>query len=333
MRQIRQRLGETVGVPASAVMIYPTGMTGIYALHRTLCELRQNQPSVQFGFPYVDTLKVLEKFGCSSTFFETGDDHDLARLDELMQSRSIAAVFTEVPSNPLLLTPDLPALAAICRRHRTPLVVDDTIATAVNVDLLQYADVICTSLTKFFSGQGDVAAGAVVINPQSPWAEELTEAMRATGDTPLFAGDAKVLLDNSGDWITRVRQINANAEQLADHLAKHPAVARVHYPKFCTRERYDALRKPDGGYGGLMSIELHEPATNAPRFYDRLRSNKGPNLGTNYTLVCPYTILAHFDELAWAESCGVSRWLVRISVGLEDIEDLTQRFDEALGAD
>ena len=62
------------------------------------------------------------------------------------------------------------------------------------------------------------------------------------------------------------------------------------------------------------------------------RVTKGPSLGTNYTLACPYTLLAHYPELDWAESCGVSRWLVRVSVGLEQAADLIERFDQALAA-
>ena len=85
-----------------------------------------------------------------------------------------------------------------------------------------------------------------------------------------------------------------------------------------------------GGYGGLLSLELEQPAENAPRFYDALRVTKGPNLGTNYTLACPFTILAHYHELDWAGSCGVSRHLIRVSVGREKPEDLIARFESAL---
>ena len=88
----------------------------------------------------------------------------------------------------------------------------------------------------------------------------------------------------------------------------------------------------NGGFGGLLSLELIDPERNAPKFYDALRVCKGPNLGMNYTLACPFTILAHYHELDFAERCGVSRWLIRVSVGLEDADDLIGRFDAALAA-
>jgi cystathionine gamma-synthase len=104
----------------------------------------------------------------------------------------------------------------------------------------------------------------------------------------------------------------------------------VYYPKFQTPGEYRAFRKPAGGYGGLLSLVLKDAPAATPRFFDALRVSKGPNLGTNYTLACPYTILAHYGELEFAESCGVSRHLVRVSVGLEDPDDLRRRFTEAL---
>ncbi|HEY1052206.1 MAG TPA: PLP-dependent transferase, partial [Prosthecobacter sp.] len=85
-----------------------------------------------------------------------------------------------------------------------------------------------------------------------------------------------------------------------------------------------------GGYGCLFSFTLKNPEQTSAPFYDALRVCKGPSLGTNFTLACPYTLLAHYDELEWVESCGVSRWLIRVSAGLEDTQELIARFDEAL---
>ncbi len=79
-----------------------------------------------------------------------------------------------------------------------------------------------------------------------------------------------------------------------------------------------------------MSVVLKNPSVTTPIVYDRLRICKGPNLGTNFTLCCPYTILAHYTELDAVEECGVSRWLLRISVGVEPVEELWQRFESAL---
>jgi cystathionine gamma-synthase len=79
----------------------------------------------------------------------------------------------------------------------------------------------------------------------------------------------------------------------------------------------------------LLSLTLRDPAA-TPAFFDRLRLCKGPSLGTNYSLACPYTLLAHYTELEWAARCGVSRDLIRVSIGLEDPAELIARFQDAL---
>jgi cystathionine gamma-synthase len=109
-------------------------------------------------------------------------------------------------------------------------------------------------------------------------------------------------------------------------------VKKVFYPKLNpSRANYDAFRTVEGGYGGLLSIVFHDDA-HAITFYDAIETAKGPSLGTNFTLTSPYTILAHYTEMDWAEKYGVERGLVRISVGLEEKERLVEIFDLALEA-
>ena len=129
-----------------------------------------------------------------------------------------------------------------------------------------------------------------------------------------------------------MQRINRTAEQLVDFCHRHPRIAEVYYPKYRHADRYDAYRRPDGGYGGLFSLLLRDAPSTAAKFYDALPVCKGPNLGTYFTLACPFTLLAHFDELEFVESCGVNRHLVRVSVGLEDPDDLIRRFDAALAS-
>lgn len=108
-------------------------------------------------------------------------------------------------------------------------------------------------------------------------------------------------------------------------------VHQLCYPKFVCREYYDAVKNPEGGYGGLFSMVLQNEEQ-ARTFYDNLQCAKGPSLGTNFTLVSPYTILAHYTELDWAAQYGVSSYLIRVSVGLESKESLLKSFKDALDA-
>jgi cystathionine gamma-synthase len=305
-------------------------MKAIESVYRALADLLPNRRTVQFGFPYVDTLKIQQKFGHGVEFLPHGNRAELDRLESLLADESIAGLYTEFPSNPLLESPDLGRLSELARQHDFPLVVDDTVASFVNVDVLSAADVVCSSLTKFFSGVGDVAAGSVVLNPQSPFHAGLSSRLKQDESAGMWGDDAVVLAANCGDFVDRVKRINANGLELARYLEGDSRIAKVYYPGLPPTDDYDRFRRSNGGYSGLLSIDLVDADMHAPRFYDALQVCKGPNLGTNYTLACPYTILAHYRELEFAESCGVSRYLIRISVGLEDASELIARFKQAL---
>ncbi|HUG92377.1 MAG TPA: aminotransferase class I/II-fold pyridoxal phosphate-dependent enzyme [Planctomycetaceae bacterium] len=329
---LRSRIAEAAGVTSEDVFLFSCGMTAACAVHRALTDLCPGRKSVQFGFPYVDTLKIQEKFGPGAHFFPCGDADELAQLAALIRTERVGGLWTEFPSNPLLASPDLERLATLARRHEAPLIVDDTIAGWPNVDVLQAADVVTTSLTKSFSGVGDVTGGAVVVNPRSAFGGEIASALRRGWEDLLWGEDAIVLERNSCDFAPRVLSMSAGAETLAEWLSRHPRVAEVSYPSLRTAAEYRAFQRAGGGFGSLLSIVLHDAPRTTPAFFDALRVSKGPNLGTSYTLACPYTILAHYRELEFAERCGVSRWLVRVSVGLESPEDLIARFDAALSA-
>jgi cystathionine gamma-synthase len=135
---------------------------------------------------------------------------------------------------------------------------------------------------------------------------------------------------NSRDFTQRATTMSRNAQALADHMRTHPKVDRVWHAKSEGGRGYEFIRRENGGYGCLFSFTLKNPEQTSAKFYDALRVCKGPSLGTNFTLACPYTLLAHYEELDWTESVGVSRWLIRVSAGLEETADLIARFDEAL---
>jgi len=331
-RQLCAMIAEQTGAPGDHVFLFPNGMNAMWVLHRALLSVFPERRSVQFGFPYVDSLKIQQVFGPGADFYPHGNAADLRQLEGLA-ANSISAIYTELPANPLLVSPDLHQLRSIADRIGCALVVDDTVASFVNVDALPIADVTWSSLTKYVSGVGDVTGGALVVNPHGRFRDRILEAVAAEWEDVIWGADAVRLLENSTGFVDRVKRINATAERLAEFLAEHTRVSQVHYPTLKGRDLYDAFRRPGGGYGGLLSLELHDAAQAAPRFYDALRVSKGPNLGTMYTLACPFTILAHYRELDFAEQCGVSRWLIRVSVGLEDADDLIERFNMALDQD
>ena len=146
----------------------------------------------------------------------------------------------------------------------------------------------------------------------------------------MFPLDAKVLLQNCLDFRERVQLASSNALAIANHLKPHDSISRVNYPTMVpSAALYERYRRSDGGFGSLISIVFGNPES-AVRFYNAVDLCKGPSFGTNFTLVLPYSQLAHAFELDWAESQGMPKHIVRISVGLEDKSVLIRKFDQAL---
>lgn len=141
-----------------------------------------------------------------------------------------------------------------------------------------------------------------------------------------------MLLENCRDFPSRVRKANSNALAITNFLQTHDLIDHVNYPnKVASASLYEQYRRPDGGYGSLVSLVFKKPAS-AMHFYNTIDLCKGPSFGANFTLVLPYCQVAHAFELDWAESQGISKHMVRISVGLEDESTLIQKFHEALQA-
>lgn len=159
---------------------------------------------------------------------------------------------------------------------------------------------------------------------------------------------------NSRDFKKRIHVIDANTEAVCDFLrarslaaatpsSSHPVVVKdVFYPKWMTRANYDLCRHKDPdnaavprdsecGFGGLFSVIFTSQAASVA-FFDALPFYKGPSLGTNFTLACPYTVLAHYTEMEWAQQYGIEEGLVRVSVGLEEQGALLKKFEIALRA-
>ena len=188
---------------------------------------------------------------------------------------------------------------------------------------------------------------SLVLNPQGKHYKALKQHLDSTFEDDFFDEDAIYLERNSRDFKRRVWRINANAEVVCDFLRSHSVaggntsptavIKQVFYPKYSTPENYECCRKKrteddeEGGYGGLFSLTFTSRAA-SEGFFDALQCFKGPSLGTNFTLACPYTILAHYGELDWAAGFGVEAGLVRVSLGMEDKEDLLARFQAALRA-
>lgn len=329
--ELRLLLAGLYGCSAGDVFLTPTGMAAQDVALRVLQRRMPGCPTVQLGFPYVDTLKLQQRMGCGAELLHCLKTIDVDLRSRLSEGRW-AGAFAEIPGNPLLGSADLRRITPILRLAGVPLVADDVVATPMNVDLRAHADLVATSLTKYVVGSGEAMAGAVICNPTSPYYLELKALVTEEHEDLLWDEDAQVVWEQARSFPDRMRRHNANGLFVAERLRSHPMIERVWYPKWEFSEVYEAVRRPEGGWGSLVTFLPRSAAEASPRIYDRMEVCKGPSLGTVFTLACPFTLLAHYTELEWAEACGVSRYLIRLSVGLEDPEELWGRIERALAA-
>ncbi|KAI9822923.1 MAG: hypothetical protein M1832_002948 [Thelocarpon impressellum] len=276
------------GFSADDVYLHPTGMSSIFNTHRVMMAARGPLQSVCFGFPYIDTLKILQKWGPGCLFYGHGASEDLDDLEaRLRRGERYLALFCE----------------ALADEFDFAVVVDETIGNFINVHVLPYADVVVSSLTKVFSGDSNVMGGGhsvkgsllrrSILNPKGRYFQLLKRTLEKEYEDDYWAEDAIFMERNSRDFVSRIEKINANAEAICDTLRSHkrstapvgqPTIKQVYYPKCSpTRSHYERCRNPNGGYGGLLSTTFFSTAE-AVTFFDRLETAKGPSLGTNFTL-------------------------------------------------
>lgn len=169
------------GISLDEVYLYPTGMSSIFNTHRNMLRCRGSLKSICFGsvdmftvtetgcsadrfrFPYIDTLKILEKWGPGCIFYGHGSSEDIDDIERRCEAgEKFLALFCEFPGNPLLKTPDLARLRSLADRFDFAVVIDETIGNFLNVHVLPYADIVVSSLTKVFSGDSNVMGGRLV---------------------------------------------------------------------------------------------------------------------------------------------------------------------------
>lgn len=322
------------------IYLYPSGMAAIFNAHRAVlgCSTPEDAlklKSVCFGFPYVDTLNILRKWGAGVHFYGFGDDESLDDLEYRLESgERILSLFCEFPSNPLLKTPDILRIKYLSEKFGFYVVVDDTVANSSNVNIIPYCDIVVSSLTKIFSGDSNVMAGCLVLNKKGKYYDKLKQFMNEDYEDFFWDQDAIYLERNSRDFQGRSQIMNKNAEEVLKLFQSSPLISQIFYPSVTSPEskkHYDAVKREKGGYGALMSI-IFKDQTDAVCFFNTIKLSKGPSLGTNFTLVSPYAILAHFKELDEVAKWGVDPNLVRLSIGMEKTSDLIAALKEALDA-
>ncbi|KAK0748270.1 pyridoxal phosphate-dependent transferase [Apiosordaria backusii] len=332
------------------VFLYPTGMAAIWRLHNALITLRPEGQILVLGSVFHNSYHLFEEslngmkhFGRCDATSNLFDELEAYLEKEKNQGRKPAYCFAEFPSNPILVSVDLIRLRKLADKHDFPIILDDTIGSFANIDVLPVADVIVTSITKSLSGYANCMGGSLLLPPPPPISPPLPH-FDFHIQKRILPPDASILLQNSQSYLTRSTTLNSNAHSLATYLhsqAQSPLspVKAVLYPPFLdTKPNYDAFIRPPTpdfphpGYGCLLAVDF-ESLDLAKTFYDNLAVYHGPHLGAHLTLAFPFNDAIWGVEPEAAEylkTFGANPEQVRISVGLESEEELLDTFKYAV---
>jgi cystathionine gamma-synthase/methionine-gamma-lyase len=312
--------------------------SGMAAIHATLLALGARAGSAVvaaqdlYGATHTLLDGLLSTQGVTVTFVDTSD---LMAVEAACADLEPVALLVETVSNPLLKVADLPDLADVAHRHGTALVVDSTFTTPYLVQPLTLgADVVIHSATKYLAGHGDVMGGVVITSRARR--QDVLEVRKATGAN-LGPMDAWMALRGIRTLALRMRQHCESALQVAKWLEARSEVACVLYPGLPSHPQHQlATRLFRGlGYGGIVAFELVEAGQREVfRFFESLRlCLPASTLGDVHTVLL-YPAHSSHRELTAVERAqrGIGEGLVRLSIGIEAVEDLLEDLDQALAS-
>jgi cystathionine beta-lyase/cystathionine gamma-synthase len=281
-----------------------------------------------YGGTHRQMTHIWARLGLTFTFVDGGD------LDAVAGAVTPATklVYAESPTNPMLRLCDLAATGDIAKRAGALFVVDNTFATPCFQRPLELgADIVLHSTTKYLNGHSDMVGGLLVMS-RDDLAERIGFIQNSCGAVP-GPLDCWLALRGIKTLPLRMRQHDANGRRIAEWLSHHPRVRSVNYPGLPSHPQHDLACRQMSGYGGMMSVELGDAAY-ARRVVERTRVFAlAESLGGVESLIGHPATMTHASvPLELRRKMGLTDSLIRLSVGIEDIEDLVEDLDQALAA-
>lgn len=279
-----------------------------------------------YGGTYRICQDIFSRLGCEFTYV------DMAELGHLKAAvgPTTRMIFVETPTNPMMKVADLSAISAIAKENGSLLVVDNTFLTPYfQRPLALGADIVVHSGTKYLSGHNDVIAGIVVVAGQE-LAEHFTMQIKSRGNG-LAPFDSWLVLRGLKTLALRMEKHNENAARVAAWLRGHPKVKRVYYAGFEDHRGYEVSLRQTTGFGGMVSLEL-DSAETVKQLLSRVKMILfAESLGGTETLVTyPLTQTHESIPADIREKLGIHERFVRISVGIENSEDIIRDLEQAL---
>ena len=241
-------------------------------------------------------------------------------------------IWVETPSNPLLKIIDIEKIKNNTNNQDLIIVCDNTFASPYNQQPLNLgADAVIHSSTKYLGGHSDIIGGGLVINNNPKLAEKIKYIQNAVGSIP-SPFDCYLLVRSIKTLSVRMERHNSNALELAKYLSKHEKINKVFYPGLETDQNNETAKKQMHGFGGIVSIDLKGDLNSAKKFLENIEIfTLAESLGGVESLIEHPAIMTHASiDANIRNELGISDTLIRLSVGIEDIDDLKKALDDAL---
>jgi len=272
--------------------------------------------------------QVLADFGMEFTYVDTSDLKNVERAIR----KNTRLVHVETPTNPLMALSDIAAISQLCRRKKLELVVDNTFMSPYfQQPIALGADMVVHSTTKFLNGHSD-GLGGVVVCTKPEQAEKLAFVQKAAGAI-LSPFECWLVLRGVKTLAVRMEQHDRNGRFVAEFLSRHKKVKKVFYPGLPDHPQYELAQSQMSGFGSMIAFEMGS-LSNAKKMLKKVRiCSLGESLGGVETLISHPATMTHaaVGEKGRKE-IGITDGMVRISVGIENVEDIIDDLNEALGA-
>jgi cystathionine gamma-lyase/cystathionine beta-lyase/cystathionine gamma-lyase/homocysteine desulfhydrase len=270
--------------------------------------------------------RILSGYGIEFTYVDTSEPINVERA----LNRNTRMVYVETPTNPLMALTDIRAIAEICKPKRIELVVDNTfLSPFFQRPIALGADMVVHSTTKFLNGHSD-GLGGVVVCTRKDQAEQLAFVQKAAGAI-LSPFECWLVLRGTKTLAVRMLQHDSNGRRVAEFLASHRKVKKVFYPGLKDHPQHALARRQMSGFGSMITFETGSLA-NAAKMLKRVRvCSLGESLGGVETLISHPATMTHAGlGREGRAAIGITDGMVRISVGIEDVEDIIADLDQAL---
>jgi len=279
-----------------------------------------------YGGTYRVMTKVLNRLGIESTFVDTSS---LEEIEKAIQPNT-KAIYIETPTNPLLKVTDIAGAVEIARKHNLMTIVDNTFSTPYwQQPLALGVDIVLHSATKYIGGHSDVVAGLVVVKSEK-LAEDLHFVQNSTGGV-LGPQDSWLLMRGIKTLGLRMEATERNANEIVSFLQEHPAVEKIYYPGLPSHPNHEIAKKQADGFGGMISFDVGSEEK-ANQLLQKVKYfTLAESLGAVESLISVPAKMTHASiPKDRREALGITDGLVRISVGIEDVEDLIADLKQAL---